>query len=103
MHQLRMLLIRTGKCAVVQAVFCCLESCIKSAKISILAADFFTAIWEGAESVFPLGKMQDFHLKLFIWQDFIFIRKDPFVVKTVGIRSVGGSSYFSFLSSVLEM
>lgn len=103
MHQLSMLLIRTGKCAVVQAVFCCLESCIKSAKISILTADFFAVMWEGAASVFPLGKMQDFHLKLFVWRDFIFIRKDSFVVKTVGIRSVGGSSYFSLLLSVLEI
>lgn len=76
MHRLRLLLITTGKCAVVQAVFCCLESCIESAKISILAADFFVAIWEGAASVFPLGKMQDFHLKLFVWRGFIFIRED---------------------------
>jgi len=99
MHQLRTLLIRTGKCA----VFCCLESCIKSAKIPILAANFFMALWEGAASVFLLGKMQDFHLKLFVWRDFIFIKKESFVVKTVGISSVGGSSYFSFLSSVLEI
>lgn len=103
MYQLRMLLIRTGECAVVQAVFCCLESCIKSAKIPILAADFFMAIWEGAASVFPLGKMQDFHLKLFVWKGFIFIREDSFVIETVGIMSVGGSSYFSFLSSVPEI
>lgn len=54
------------KIAVVQAVFCCLESCIKSAKISVLATDFFIAIWEGAASLFPLGKMQDLNLKLFV-------------------------------------
>lgn len=98
-----MLLNRTGKCAVVQAVFCYLESCIKSAKISILAADFFMTIWEGAASVFPLGKMQNVHLKLIVWRGFRYIREDSFVVKTVGIGSVGGSSYFLFLSPLLEI
>lgn len=98
-----MLLIRTGKCAVVQAVFSCLESCIKSAKISVLAADFFVAIWEGAASVLPLGKVQDFLLKLFVWRGFIFNREVSFLAKTVGIASVGGSSYFSFLLPVLEI
>lgn len=59
-----------------QAVFCCLESCIKSAKIPVLAADFFVAIWEGAASLLPLGKMQDLNLKLLVWRGFVFIRED---------------------------
>lgn len=74
--QFWLLLIGTGKCAVVQADFGCLESCIKSAKIPVLATDFFVAIWEGAASLLPLGKMQDLNLKLFVWRGFVFIRED---------------------------